>query len=563
MHQRNRINGCGTRAGLISLLFCLSLVFSSVLYAQAESDGEIRLVHTAPVMIDGEALFHVAGTNSYPAQARADEVAERIKTVARDRALSPDDISLRELDERIDVYVANHRIVVLYPVDASAEGVALPELAQAVSERLKDSLLSFREQRTDRYLLFATLKSLGALVLCVGGILVTVWAFRRWHRYLEERFKERVQGLKIESFEILRAENIWLVLTRCNNFISWVLVFVLVYAGVEFILSQYPWTRATSNILLDWLIDPLKQMLLSIVEYLPSLVFLAILVTITRYCIKLLYLFFLGVEKERVVLQGFEPEWALPTYKLCRFFIIVLAAVLAYPYIPGSGSAAFQGLSIFLGVMVSLGASSAVASIVAGYAITYRRAFKIGDMIKVGEHTGVVEDMRLLVTHLRTFHNEEVVLPNSQLLNSSVINLSRPAQADGLVIHTSVGIGYETPWRQVEAMLKEAASRTRSLKTSPAPFVLVKNLGDYGIEYQLNVYVSGPTHLPHRYADLHRNILDVFNEYGVAIMTPSYVADPDDQKLVPPHGWYAAPAKAPEGAVPPVKTNNTDPDKKR
>ncbi|SEG34771.1 mechanosensitive ion channel family protein [Marinobacterium lutimaris] len=558
MNKPHRLKRGGIRTLLLPLLFCVQLLFSSVLYAETEPDGGLRQVDTAPVMVDGEALFHVAGTSSYPALERAEQVSERVKTVARDRSIAADAITRREVDEHIEVYVGNLRVVVLYPVDASAEGVALFELSEAVVSRLQEALLSFREQRTDGYLLLATLKSLGVMTLCVGGIWITVWAFRRWHRYLESRFKERLQGLKFESFEILRAENIWLVLTRSNSLICSIIVFVLIYIGVEYTLSQYPWTRATSNILLDWLIDPLRQMLLSIVEYLPSLIFLVILATITRYCIKLLYLFFLGVEKEKVVLHGFEPEWAQPTYKLFRFFIIVLAVVLAYPYIPGSGSAAFQGLSIFLGVMVSLGASSAVASIVAGYAITYRRAFKIGDMIKVGEYTGVVEDMRLLVTHLRTFHNEEVVLPNSQLLNSSVINLSRPAQADGLVIHTSVGIGYETPWRQVEAMLKEAASRTRSLKTSPAPFVLVKKLGDYGIEYQLNVYVSGPTHLPHRYADLHRNILDVFNEYGVAIMTPSYVADPADAKLVPPEDWFAAPAKAPEANAPAARANRPD-----
>ncbi|WP_432698235.1 mechanosensitive ion channel family protein [Marinobacterium sp. YM272] len=557
MRKRQATPGFVNIRALALVWILLSLFGSGSLYAETAPD-EISRVHSVAVVVDGEPLFNVAGTASYPAQERAALIAERIRAAAAAVDLEAETVILREVDEHLDIYVGDRRIVALYPVDASAEGVAPFELAEIVVGRLKTALQQYQMQRSSDYLLLATLKSAAVLVLCVLSIWLSVWVFRKWHLYLEARFKERLQGLRIESFEILRAENIWQVLTRSNKLLSWVLVFVIVYAGLEFVLAQFPWTRAASNVLLDWLIEPLRQIFLSILEYLPSLVFLIILITLTRYSIKLMHLFFIGVEKKRVVLQGFEPEWAPSTFKLVRFFVIVLAAVLAYPYIPGSGSAAFQGLSIFLGVMVSLGASSAVASVVAGYAITYRRAFKIGDMIKVGEHTGVVEDMRLLVTHLRTFHNEEVILPNSQLLNSSVINLSRPAQEDGLLIHTKVGIGYETPWRQVEAMLKEAASRTRSIKTTPAPFVLVQNLGDYGIDYQLNVYVAAPSHLPHRYAELHRNILDVFNEYGVAIMTPSYRADPDEPKLVRPEDWYAAPAKQPDGAVPAAQSARPD-----
>lgn len=545
-HTESKHENAFHRILFLSLL--LILMFSGSAYAELQTNDP-NLIHTAPVMVDGEELFYVAGTVSFPAEKRAEQIDNRILNVAANRDISLDQIRFQQADGRVDIFSGSQLVMGVYPADAIAEGVTPLELAEIVVNRISLAVTQYREERTPAYLLLASLKALAALGLTSLCVLATFFVFQKWHGYLEQRFKDRLQDFKIESFEILRAENIWVLGTRVSDFLSWFIILAFTYAGVEYCLMQFPWTRGVSNVLLDWLIDPLEQVFLAIVNYLPSLVFLLILIFITRYCLKLIHLFFRGIEKQKVVLEGFEPEWAQPTYKLLRLVVLIIAVVLAYPYIPGSGSAAFQGLSILLGIMVSLGASSAVSSIVAGYAMTYRRAFKIGDMIQVGEYTGVVEDMRLLVTHLRTFHNEEVVLPNSQLLNSSVINLSRPAQEDGLLIHTRVGIGYETPWRQVEAMLKEAANRTRSLKATPAPFVLVQNLGDYAIDYQLNAYVSGPTHLPHRYAELHRNVLDVFNEYGVAIMTPSYRADPTEPKLVPPEDWYPAPAKAPEGSA--------------
>jgi small-conductance mechanosensitive channel len=217
--------------------------------------------------------------------------------------------------------------------------------------------------------------------------------------------------------------------------------------------------------------------------------------------------------------------------------------VIAYPYIPGSESDAFKGVSIFLGVLLSIGSSSFVSNIIAGYAITYRRLFKVGHRVRVGDTVGDVVAMRLQVTHLRSLKNEEVIIPNSEILNSSVTNYSSFADADGVILHTTVGIGYETPWRQVEAMLLMAAERTDGLLHEPKPFVLQTGLGDFCISYEINAYCDDARRMPALYAAMHRSILDVFNEYGVQIMTPAYERDPEQPKLVPPEQWYAAPAE--------------------
>jgi len=216
--------------------------------------------------------------------------------------------------------------------------------------------------------------------------------------------------------------------------------------------------------------------------------------------------------------------------------------VVAYPYIPGSDSQAFKGLSLFVGLVFSLGSSSVISNIIAGYTMTYRRLFREGDRVRIGQVVGAVTKVRLQVTHVRTPKNEEVVIPNSAILGSEVVNYSTLAASDGLILHTSVGIGYETPWRQVEAMLLLAAERTPGLAQGRQPFVLQRALGDFAVTYELNAYIDDPSRMLLVYSDLHRQILDVFNEYGIQIMTPAYEGDPEQPKIVPREQWFTAPA---------------------
>jgi small-conductance mechanosensitive channel len=205
-------------------------------------------------------------------------------------------------------------------------------------------------------------------------------------------------------------------------------------------------------------------------------------------------------------------------------------------------------VSIFIGVIFSLGSSSFIANLIAGYSMTYRRAFRVGDRIRVGDVTGDVTESGLMVTRLRTVKNEEVVVPNSAILNNHIVNYSAYARTGGLILHTTVGIGYETPWRQIEAMLLMAAERTPGLLKEPPPFVLQKGLGDFCITYEINAHCSEPLAMARIYAELHRNILDVFNEYGVQIMTPAYEGDPEQPKVVPKEQWFASPANPPDVA---------------
>jgi small-conductance mechanosensitive channel len=258
--------------------------------------------------------------------------------------------------------------------------------------------------------------------------------------------------------------------------------------------------------------------------------------------LRVVRLFFHRVGDGTIPLSGFEAEWAKPTERIVRVLVVAFALVIAYPHIPGSGSEAFKGVTLILGLLFSLGSPSVISNMVAGQSLAYRRAFKVGDRVKVGEHIGEVAQMRLLTTYLRSPKNELIVIPNALILNGEVVNYSTLAKDVGLILHTIVGISYETPWRQVEAMLLDAAGRTPGLLPEPRPFVHQRALGTFAVDYEINAYCDDAHAMLSLYSALHRNILDVFNEYDVQIMTPAYEGDPERPKVVPRDRWFAEPA---------------------
>jgi small-conductance mechanosensitive channel len=500
---------------------------------------------SAPVIVDGVVLFRVAGSASFSAADRAARARARIIAAADDSHVPANAIKTEQRESRVDVVAGSRHLVGVIGADAAIEGVSVADAALVRAMRIRDTVIRYRAERTPERLVQSAVVAGAATAVAALALWFTWVGFRRMRLKLDQRYRTRVHSLSIQSFEVVRAESIWRGLDGALSTVRWLVIAAIVYVLSAFALGQFPWTRSTAERLLDLVLQPVISMATGFFEYIPKLIFLLLLFLGVRYSLKLLALFFEAVGAGRVPLRSFDAEWAQPTYHIVRILLILLALVIAYPYLPGSGSAAFQGLSIFAGLMLSLGASSAMASLIAGYTVTYRRAFRVGDRITVGELTGEVCDVRLLVTHLRTAKNEEVVVPNSLVLQSHVVNYTKLARSHGLILHTTVSIGYETPWRQVEAMLQLAAERTEGVLREPAPFVLEKALGDFAVSYELNVYVDSTQLLPQRYAELHRHVLDVFNEYGVQIMTPAYEGDPEVPKVVPPDKWFVTPARAP------------------
>ena len=503
------------RKRLASLLLFLALD-GGVLAAQ-EADLlpaplEVE-VPTAPVTIDGAELFRVRGVTGLPAARRAQEIAARIQRLAADASVAPESLIVVESPLSTEIHAGKVRVLAVTDADAEVEGLRRELLANVFLQRTQDGIRGYREARTQDRLMRGLLRALGALAVFVASVLLVRWIFRRVTAAIERRFRERVRALAIGSFEFVRVDRLWSYLRRVLRGLRLVVLLALAYLFLDFALRQFPWTRGIAAQLEGWTIGPVRVILLGLIGFLPNLLFLIILYIFTRWALNLIRLFFDGVGSGEVELQGFDPDWAAPTYKLVRMAVVVFALVVAYPYIPGSESPAFKGISLFIGLVFSLGSSSAISNIIAGYTMTYRRLFREGDRVRIGDVVGMVSNVRLQVTHIRTPKNEEVVIPNSTILNTEVTNYSTMAKSEGLILHTSVGIGYETPWRQVEAMLLLAAERTPGLAPGRQAFVLQRALGDFAVTYELNAYIDDPSRMLLLYSELHRQILDVFNEY--------------------------------------------------
>ena len=517
--------------------------------APGETSSQDNEIVTAPVDIDGATLFRVRGVSSYPAETRATMIRDRIVSAATDATLPIDALRVEDSQGRLLIMARDVPLMGVTEGDASLEQISAADYAQAHLLRIRQAIAEYRAARSPQALRAAAWRTLIATVLLAVGIVVLLWLSRRLDALMTRRLHTRISSVGIQSFEVMRAEQIWTAVRSAFIAIRTLTLAagVFVYLGV--ILAYWPWTRGLSRGLFGLALTPLQVLGLGFVANIPRLVFLAVLFLLIRFTLKIIRLFFEAVGRGTVTLSGFDSEWAEPTYKIVRIAVVAFALVVAYPYIPGSDSAAFKGVSLFIGILFSLGSSTAISNIIAGYMMTYRRAFRLGDRVKIGDIVGDVIQMRLQVTHLRTAKNEEVVIPNSQILSGEVLNYSSLARTHGLLLHTEVGIGYETPWRQVEAMLLEAARRTNGLGTEPRPFVQLKRLGDFAVTYELNAPCVEVKAMNPLYSALHRNILDVFNEYGVQIMTPAYEGDTELPKVVAPKDWYAAPAVAPTAAV--------------
>jgi len=505
-------------------------------------------LQTAPVTIDGNVLFPVRGMPAFPAEERAGRISTLIEKTARNDSARSDAITAVESAQTTDIIADGRIIMSVFDSDARSEGVTRQELAKICVRKIREAIERYRQDRTPRAIGTGALWSVIATIVLVLSLLLTRTLFRKLQEgIIDARIADRIGSIRVQSFVIVRAEQFKALLAGATRTVRLVIMLVLLFIYAQLVLSFFPWTRPISIHLLDFLLVPLATMGKGILKHTPDLIFLGVLAFVTNYVLKLMRLFFDGLENGTITFTGFYPEWARPTYKIARFLMIAFMAVVAFPYIPGSNSPAFKGVSIFLGVIISLGSSSVISNTLAGLTMTYRRAFRIGDRVRIGDILGDVTEMRLLVTHLLSFKNEEIIVPNSVIFNSHVVNYSTQARERGLILHTSVTIGYSSPWRQIHALLLQAAGRTPGLLPSPPPFVRQTSLDDFYVSYELNAYTDSPQAMMKIYSDLHQNIQDAFNEYGVQIMSPHYMLDPKDPAVVPRELWYEPPAEPPRG----------------
>jgi len=538
--------------GLLFIAFACGALMAGAVHAQQEADEAIPVAEAtsdplfaAPVVIDGEELFIVRGSSALPADERAAKVVQRVIEFA-ESSDAPSVVMKIEISPLGKSILANGRLMsVTTEADAELEQMDLEVLAQLQAEAIEKAILDYRTDRSDDARVGSVVEALIWTVV-FGGIVVLLVRFRkRLPDRVASYVKKRATGVGQATSDMVSSSALSALVRYVLRLLLLIILLFLTYYYLSFVLLAFAESRPLAQLLITYVTDPLLGILGGFVSYLPNLIALAIIALVTRFVIKGVRLFFENVEAGSIPLQNFEKTWIWPTFNIIRVILVLIALVFGYPYIPGSDSQAFQGIAILAGVMVSLGSNSVISNALSGLFVIYRRSTNIGDRIKIGEHVGDVVQIKLMETHIKSIKNELISIPNAQLLNSEVINYSTKIDGRGLLLHTTVGIGYEEPQEKIEAMLIEAANRTEGLRKSPEPFVLRTALADYAINYQINGYTTRGSRLPKIQSDLHGNIIDVFNENNVQIMTPSYIADPEAPKI-PDHQWNGS-LKGPEG----------------
>ncbi|WP_224490055.1 mechanosensitive ion channel family protein [Robertkochia flava] len=489
----------------------------------------------AYVVFEGDTLFRIydnlgpfgPGERARAVSARIEEILESGPVDLKELKLSCDPLMCRIVYKDILITTMTLR-------QADLMGSDLEEMAQGRFDRL----YTFMESQKDRswtMILKRQLIFLVALVFFVVG-------FKYLNRFLKwlmlkvlRRFRERLGAVKFNEYEFLSRERSEMLVLWLLNILKNIGLLVLIYFYSLLLFTIFPKTEPIAMKLFNYVVSPLEEFGLAIIGFVPNLITIAVIIFLVRYLKKGLRFLTSEVERGKLEIPGFYPDWAQPTYRLISVIITLFAFVVIFPYLPGSDSPAFQGVSVFLGLLLSLGSTSAISNIIAGLVIIYMRSFKIGDRVKIGDTTGDVIEKTMLITRLRTVKNEEVTLPNSTILNGSTINYTSGSLNQGLIVHTTVTIGYDVPWKQVHELLLEAAAHTELIKKDPKPFVLQTSLDDFFISYQLNGYTDHVSSQGRIYSELHANIQDAFNNAGVEILSPHYRAERDgNASTIPP-----------------------------
>lgn len=356
---------------------------------------------------------------------------------------------------------------------------------------------------------------------------LTNYLFRKLRRVIIRFKQQKLKPVVIRDYELLNRRQLGRILIFFSNVLRYIVLLVQLTFTVPLLFAIFPQTENLAMKIFLYILEPLKMVGAAIVDYIPNLFIILVIWFCIKYLIKGIRYIAGEIESGKLKITGFYPDWAMPTFNIVRFLLYAFMIAMIYPYLPGSDSGVFQGISVFVGIIVSLGSSTVIGNIIAGLVITYMRPFKLGDRIQLNDTTGNVIEKTPFVTRLRTPKNEVVTIPNSFIMSSHTVNYSASARQYGLIIHTTVTIGYDAPWRQVHQLLIDAARLTPGVQAEPRPFVLETGLSDYYPCYQINAYIKDADRLGEIMSHLHQNIQDIFNEAGVEIMSPQFIATRD------------------------------------
>ena len=477
-----------------------------------------------PIVFEKDTLYYLyTSYGPYDIDTRVKYVEEKLKELYNDPYFVADSIKIKPAGDYLSVMYNDKTITGVSMVDALWENSSQTELAQRYANIIKNTIVKYKEQNS----LKSVLIRLAELLLVLFIAFILVWAINRLFDFLkkitlnsEHRF---LTSIRIRNYDFIKKPGIVKVLVKLLAILRIVFLLFLLITIIPLIFDIFPSTQYLSKIIVQWISEPIKNVAITIIGYLPHLFYIVIIAVITRYVLKILRFFALEIERGILKIKGFHPEWAHTTYVLARMMLWVLALVIMFPHLPGSDSDAFKGISVFLGVLISLGSSSAISNAIAGIVISYMRPFQVGDWIKSGEIIGAVIEKNALVTRLKTINNEDITIPNSAILSGATMNFTSIGKEIGLALNVQVKVRYDYSDNLVEELLIEAALKTNGISPKPHPYIFQISLSELNAVYELNAYTFHPENMYFIKSDLTKNIQSTFRQANIEIFSTQYV----------------------------------------
>ena len=502
---------------------------------RARIDSLRQFTPGVPVVVEGDTLFYLyTKRGGYTPLQRAEMIDAAIMQLGKRFTLHPDSVYIESSDIVTDLMYGNKVIASFTDQDGLWEGRSREQLATDKRKIVVQKLKELKEEHS----LWQLGKRILYFVLVLAGqyllFWLTGWLFRKLKVRIQKLKDTRLKPISIQNYELLDTQRQVNLLIFLSNLLRYVIMLLQLLITVPLLFAIFPQTKGLAYQIFSYIWNPIKNILVGIVDYIPNLFAILIICFAVKYLVRLVHYLSREVEAGRLKFGGFYPDWAMPTYHIIRFLLYAFMIAMIYPYLPGAKNGVFQGISVFVGLIISLGSSTVIGNVIAGLVITYMRPFKLGDRIQLNDTTGNVIEKTPLVTRIKTPKNEVVTIPNSFIMSSHTVNYSASAREYGLIIHSEVTIGYDVPWRQVHQLLIEAALNTPGVIDDPRPFVLETSLSDWYPVYQINAYIREADKLAQIYSDLHQNIQDRFNVAGIEIMSPHYMAMRDGNESTIP-----------------------------
>ena len=486
-------------------------------------DSLRKVTPGVPVVVDEDTLFLIyAAKGGYSPIDRAEMISEAVAKIGKNRRLRRDTIHTLVNNNYIDIMYGDRMIMSVTEQDAMWQGTSQEDLAERYGRILGNKIEYLKNENSFWQIIRRGV--LFILVLFLQFLMVKLinWLFQKLRRKIVVFKENKLKPVVVRDYELLNTHRLGEVLIWLSNILRYILLLTLLVFTVPILFAIFPKTENLALKIFFYIIDPIRMVIKSVVEYIPNLFSRAVIWYCVKYIVRGLRYISEEIERGNLKINGFYQEWAQPTFNIIRFLLYAFMIAMIYPYLPGAESGVFQGISVFVGLIVSLGSSSVISNFIAGFVITYMRPFKTGDFIKVKDTIGTVIVKTPFVTRLRTIKNEVVTIPNSFIMSSDTVNYSASAREYGLIIHTTMTMCYDVPWRLVHELLIKSALQTEGVLAQPKPFVLEMELNDFYMSYQLNAYIKKASDMPDITSALLEHIQDNFKEAGIDLVATHF-----------------------------------------